>query len=163
MKTLSVIKMSDQKLFAFTSIFIIWDLILLSIWQASDPLIASDVSVMVNDRVHLYRHCQSSGANSTGMRIALVLAITKGALIIFGALMSFATRRVSTTFNESKQIAITIYNIIFASVVIIPITLWMNAIGDTLILLESFLLLWIAIVSWGILFVPKLTRREREQ
>lgn len=98
MKTLSVVKMSDRKLFAFTSIFIIWDLLLLSIWQGTDPLIASDVSVTVNDRIHLYHHCQLSSSNSTGMRIGLVLSITKGALILFGALMGFATRRVSTTY-----------------------------------------------------------------
>ena len=76
---------------------------------------------------------------------------------MFGALMAFTTRRVSSTFNESQGISLAIYNLLFTVGIISPIILVISAVGDVLTLLLVFALLWIAYFTAGILFVPKLT------
>jgi hypothetical protein len=60
-----------------------------------------------------------------------------------GALLAFNTRSVSANYNESKAIAWSLYNFMFAVGIISPILVVVGAMGDTLVLLLAFLLLWL--------------------
>jgi len=85
-----------------------------------------------------------------------VLAAEKAFLLLFGTAMSFGTRKVSSTFNESHSVAWSIYNVIFATIVIIPIIAFVGALGDMMLLLELFLIIWIALCTWGFVFSTKI-------
>src|SRR4051812_30283214 len=69
-----------------------------------------ELAVPHNRRVHL------CGPPKTDAIVAL--AVINGLLLLFGAAMSFLTRSVTEMFNESRQIAATIYNVLFTCFVV---------------------------------------------
>jgi hypothetical protein len=79
----------------------------------------------------------------------------KGLILLFGAMMSFSTRSVSENFNESKPIALAIYNVLFTSCIIVPIALLTQSDGRTLYLLAIFGVYWITFCTLVIIFAPK--------
>ena len=72
-----------------------------------------------------------------------------------GVLLAFATRGVSDEFNESKCIALAIYNLVSVLLIILPILVVIQAVGDTQVILLLFLIVWIATFTLGALFVTK--------
>jgi hypothetical protein len=99
-------------------------------------------------------HCAM--VDSAGSAFIAVEASMKGLLLFFGCLMGFSTRKVSESFNESQTIAWAIYNVVFSGLVVGAILLFLDTLGDTLIWLVLFLLLWVAVGTWLLVFVPKL-------
>ena len=79
----------------------------------------------------------------------------KGLMLLFGAIMSFSTRSVSENFNESRPIALSIYNVLFTCCLIIPIALLTSNDGRTLYLLAIFAIYWVTLSTLAIIFVPK--------
>jgi hypothetical protein len=106
-RRLDVIKLPDSKLALLVALLVAFDLLILSLWTGMAPLSAAVQSVISGNSVTDYLQCTASAA---GGNFAIIVVTTKAALLVFGALMAFGTRRVTTTFNESKQIAWAIYN-----------------------------------------------------
>ena len=153
-KKLSVVKVSNRKLAAMVSALVLIDIILMSIWQAVSPL-GPKLTVVTSGSPpvdHDYTQCSVSG---DGLTFLIIEAVSKGALLLYGALLAFSTRRVSDNFNESQSIAWAIYNVVFSVGIVTPIIIFIGATGDILILLMTFVMGWIAYFTASILVVPK--------
>ena len=61
--------------------------------------------------------------------------------------MAFSTRHVSSSFNESNAIALTIYNVVFSVGIVVPIVLLISALVDILLVLQLFMLFWVGYFS----------------
>jgi hypothetical protein len=74
----------------------------------------------VNGEKHLI--CDTGGfTGPPGGYIFFAIFVFYTALIaLFGAFLSVVTRKVPTLFNESKLVAISIYNLFFVAIIIIP-------------------------------------------
>ena len=158
-KKLSVVQISNKKLMVIVLSILAIDAILMAIWQGMGPL--QPIITTINSTssagkliINQYTQCGVAPGNAT--TLFAVICVEKGVLFLFGALMAFSTRRVSSTFNESQGISLSIYNVCFTIGIISPIIIVISAVGDVLILLLVFALLWIAYFTGGILFVPKL-------
>ena len=158
-KKLSVVQISNRKLLLIVLAIVLVDVILMVAWEAVGAL--SPITTTINSTnssgnlvINEYDQC-GVGAGSA-KNLFVLLCVEKGLLFVFGALMAFTTRRVSSTFNESQGISLSIYNLLFTVGIISPIILVISAVGDVLTLLLVFALLWIAYFTAGILFVPKL-------
>jgi len=91
-----------------------------------------------------------------GETYLIILGVVKGCALLFGTVMSFSTRKVSSTFNESSSVGWSIYNAIFACIVVIAIVAFVGANGDTLVLMEMFLVFWVAYSTWSFIFGTKI-------
>jgi hypothetical protein len=83
-------------------------------------------------------------------------AVVKAAWLLVGVLLVFSTRDVSESFNESKAIALAIYNAVVALGLIAALLELVNGVGDTRSMLLLFGLAWVAYFTLGVLTVPKL-------
>lgn len=154
-KKLNVIKISNRKLSTMVVFLISVEILILAIWQAVGPLQPMTTIQTTGSPVsqHQYTQC---GTTSDGSRFLIVIGVTKGALLLYGALLAFSTRRVTDHFNESQSIAWAIYNVVFSVGITIPIIVFVGAIGDVIVLLVLFLILWISYFTALIIIVPKL-------
>jgi len=153
-RKLSVVKISNRKLMFIIGTLLSMEIIILIIWQALSPLqpyITSTIEGSAS-RVHNYNQC---GVEDVGTSMFAIVAVEKGLLLLFGALMAFSTRRVSSQFNESSQVALAIYNVVFSIGIIAPIIFVIGATGDVLVALLLFVLLWISFFTACILVIPK--------
>ena len=155
-KKLSVIKISNRKLAVLVYAILLFDLVLMSVWQALSPMQPYTTIVYTGSDPVVQNNYSQCGVEGDGRTILALVAVSKGVLLLFGALMAFTTRKVSSTFNESSGIALAIYNVLFSIGIIAPIILVISAIGDVLVLLLLFLGLWVSCFTAAILFVPKL-------
>ena len=154
-KRLSVVKISNRRLGLLVVLLMFEELVLMSVWQAVGPLhpVLTAQWTGSPSAEHDYTQCGVSGAGAHALTYA---AATKAVLLGFGALMAFSTRKVSSTFNESSVIAMTIYNVAFSVGIIVPIIVVIGAVGDVLSLLLLFLVLWVSFCTLALLIVPKL-------
>ena len=161
-KKLSVVQITNRRLLLVVGAILVVDVVLLAVWQAFGSLSALTRTVTstsgTDSTVVLNEYTQCGVASGTAQSAFVVMCIETGLLFVFGALMAFTTRRVSSTFNESSGISLSIYNVCFTVGIITPIILVVSAVGDVLTLLLIFALLWIAYFTTGILFIPKLMK-----
>jgi len=153
-RKLSVVKISNRKLMLIIGGLLTMEIVIMIVWQILSPIQPYISSTMEGSpsRQHDYEQC---GVRNNGSSMFAVAAVEKGLLLVFGALMAFSTRKVSSQFNESSQIALAIYNVVFSIGIIAPIIFVINATGDILIALLLFVLLWIAFFTASILVIPK--------
>ena len=154
-KKLNVVKISNSKLAIIVSVMLLIDVILLSIWQGESPM-QPIVSTQVSGNpsvTHDYKQCSFNGS---GVNFFLAAVVSKCAMLVYGAMLAFSTRRVTSRFNESQVIAWSIYNVVFTIGIITPILLLIDAVGDVLLILLLFLILWISFFTGIILVLPKI-------
>ena len=166
-KKLSVVQISNRRLLLIVAAILTVQVVLLAVWQGLGSLSANSTIQTSSSgatssggtgtlTIHEYVQCGvDEGQAKSGF---IVVCVETGLLFVFGALMAFTTRRVTSTFNESSGISLSIYNTCFTVGIITPIILVIQATGDVLTLLLTFALLWIAYFTAGILFVPKLMK-----
>jgi hypothetical protein len=151
-----VVKIHNQQLLVIVLGQVIGDALLLTVWQILSPLQPTTSVQDLGSKpvvVHQYTQCGLSG---TGAQLFAAVCIFKGLLLLFGALMAFSVRKVASSFNESNSIAMAIYNVVFSVGVVVPIALVIGAVGDVLVLLQLFLLLWVTWFALIAMTVPKL-------
>ena len=152
-KQLKIVKLTDLRLLSYMGVLLLFDIVVMSAWQSSAPLqpLTTHVYSGVNDRQYL--QCNLTGGGAT---YVVIIGIEKAMLLLFGCVMSFSTRKVSGTFNESTSVAWSIYNTILATVIVIPIIVFVHALGDTLIILVLIMILWIGVSIYGFIIGTKL-------
>ena len=155
---LKVVRLTNNRLFAAVCALVALDVAMLSGWQAVAPMDAvttARFSSEDGDRVGetVYTQCSYTGA---AQKFFIGEVVVKTLLLIAGVLLAFSTRQVTEAFNESKSIGFAIYNIVVAIALIAPIIVTVDAIGDTLVILVAFCLLWISCFTLAVLFMPKL-------
>ena len=154
-RKLSVVKISNGKLMAIVVVLFVVELLLMALWQGISPLQPHlTVASQGNPTVYTnYVQCSTQGAGSS---MLAVIGVEKGLLFLFGALMAFSTRKVSSQFNESSQIALSIYNAVFMTAICGVIAYVVSAMGDVLVGLILFVALWVGLLTAGLLIVPKI-------
>jgi hypothetical protein len=154
-KHLRVVKITNRKLFGMLAAIFATDIILLAAWQgASNSLHPVTIEQRKNDNYDSYTHCLCD--LNTALPFIVLLGGFKAALILFGAVMAFSTRKVETTFNESKSMAWAIYNLIMAVIIMCLLLAVTQAVGDLQIILIEVIYFWIIICTFMLIFLPKL-------
>ena len=117
---------SDLELFIFWGLLIIPGLIILVVWT----IVATPNAVMMNVDGEDHLVCESDGFTGPvgGIVFFFIFLAYCAFLLIFSGFISIVTRSVPSLFNESKLIAISIYNLVFLSVVVIPVVIVLNRI-----------------------------------
>ena len=117
---------SDLELIIFWGLLIIPGVIILVVWT----IVATPDAVMMNVAGEDHLVCQAEGfTGPIGGIVFFFIFLTYCAfLLIFSGFISIVTRSVPSLFNESKLIAVSIYNLVFLSVVVIPVVIVLNRI-----------------------------------
>ena len=155
---LTVVKISNRRLAVLIAGLVAVELILLAVWQGVTPLQPLTITRTSGypPRAHDYTQC-SVDSGGGGMTLFVLLCCVHGVLLLWGALMSFSTRRVSEAFSESAGIAWSIYNVVLSAGVLVPVVLVIDAVGDTVVLLLTLGLLYIGAFTLTTIFLPRLT------
>ena len=162
-KKLSVVQLSNRKLMLIVLAILAVEAVLMAVWQGVGPIAPLTINVTstaLNSAGHniINQYTQCGVPAGSSMSMFAVICVEKGMLFVFGALMAFTTRKVSSTFNESQGISLSIYNVCFTIGIISPIiTRHQCCRRRPHPVAEVFALLWIAYFTGGILFVPKLS------
>lgn len=151
-KKLSVVKISNHKLMVIVLALFAVEAILMIVWQAVAPLEPLLSDELQNGRQHQYMQCSAEGTSGSFL---VVVAIEKGFLLLGGALLGFSTRKVSSQFNESAFIAVSIYNTVFSIGVIGGIMGAIDMNGDARAALMLVAVLWISFFTGAVLVLPK--------
>lgn len=153
-KHLKIVKITNAHLSLLVCALVLYDILLLSIWQGISPFSPQRDEKLVGGRTHVITSC--GVAQTSGLALIGILAATKACLIFLCSLMSFATRNVTSSFNESQQIGWAVYNCVFAALIVAAIIVFIGAIEDTLIIIVMIAILWINTGVWACIFVPKI-------
>jgi len=136
-------------LMIFAVMFI--DAIVIIIWQAAFPIYAIRISPDVSRRSQDYLLCGSqvladpsvTASDKVQTAFFATLGALKAILLIIAVVLSILVRKQPSEFNESRTIALSIYNISFCLVCILAIWLAIPDNSYTLkYILRSFIVLW---------------------
>jgi hypothetical protein len=130
--------MRDWKLLIFVGFLVLPVIILLVLWTG---LATPGAELTKQNDEHEHFVCVTGGvAGNAGSYtfFALIVAYI-GLILLFGTFLSVVTRNVVSTFNESRLIAVSIYNLVFLGVVVIPIYFVLQSSGP--------LVAWVIIVT----------------
>ena len=154
-KKLKVVKITNTSLLQGLAAIVLLDVIYLSVWQGVAPMSSVITMQLESDqREHSYQQCSFS-ATDTSTHFFVASVVIKAAWLCVGVLLAFSTRSVTDQFNESKSIALAIYNVVFAVGLIAPLTALIAAQGDVRVILLLFCLLWVSYFTLGLLAFPK--------
>lgn len=159
-RRIKVVKISNKKLLILVSIIIATQILLLAIWQGIGPwqvvTISEEVPYGDATRTKLYTQCSIGQGNSSSTAMLIVNSLFVGGMLVWGARLALATRQVNSTFNESSQIAIALYNLIFTAAILALIVELVGAIGTSMHVLLLMALLWVALATLVLLFALKI-------
>ncbi|ESP00240.1 hypothetical protein LOTGIDRAFT_141127 [Lottia gigantea] len=149
------------------SIFLALDVAILTIWQIMDPLQRKlEFFPLENPRntdediklLPQLEHCYSE-------HLSIWLGVLfgyKSILLIFGIFLSYELRSVKLKqVNDSKFVAMGIYNVVVMCVITAPITLIIGHQQDATFAFISLAIVLCSFLSMGLLFVPKMVEVKR--
>lgn len=139
----------DSQLFLMVGVFLLIDVIILMIWQLSDPLRHRRIDI---DTSHYIFICDCEYFEVW----FAILLVYKGIIILFGTFLSWQTRKVTIpALNDSKLIGICVYNTTVLCVVGLCVSLASPHEIVFQYLLASAIMIYCATVTLVIIFVPK--------
>ena len=147
----------DHFVFIIYILIMIPSILILFLWT----LISTPTAHLKKIGDHNYDHyiCDTGGFTGPpgGLIFFFIFVSYSAILLLFGALISFAIRKVSNSFNESKLIAISIYNILILSIFIIPIFMVLLTFNPFIgWVIRSLAILYAFTTTLVLLFIPKL-------
>lgn len=160
-RRLKVVKLTNRRMLAAVLACVVADVVCMVIWQA----VAAPSTVVLTRQETVYTAgesveqqydyvvCAFEGQSADFMR---AIGAAKMASLVLGVMLAFSTRQVTSQFNESKLISLTIYNIVFAIGVIVPIYFVVDAVGDVNVILLLFCIGEILYFTLAALTIPKL-------
>merc|ERR1712232_1320949 len=115
------LRISDLELLVLWSIVMIPGILIVILWT----IISTPTAKMEERDGEDHYVCTTGGFTGEpgGLVFFFILVGYEAIVLLFGAFLSVVTRKVPMFFNESKLIAISIYNLGFLSVVVIPVFL----------------------------------------
>jgi len=113
------ITISDGMLFLFWIAIMIPAVLIIVIWS----IVSTPTAKMKNFDGEDHYVCATGGftGDPGGIIFFFIFVAYAFMVLLFGAFLSIVTRKVPSVFNESKLLAISIYNLGFLAVVIIPV------------------------------------------
>ncbi|XP_072030589.1 gamma-aminobutyric acid type B receptor subunit 2-like [Amphiura filiformis] len=160
-KTAKRIIITDKDLFLLVLILLIIDVAVLTIWQIVDPLSVEvqdlpiqDDPAVPNQRISRYiEECSCSYM----LYWLLTLCGYKGLLLIFGAFLAWEIRKVKIgALNDSKLIAISIYNVTILCIVGVAVSFLVADDPAVLHTFTSSIVVFCTSITLLIVFLPKM-------
>jgi len=146
---------SDKLLVLFYIIMVIPAIIILILWTA----ISTPTASMEERDGEEHYVCNTGGVTGEpgGLVFFFILVGYEAVVLLFGAFLSIMTRKVPTFFNESKLIAISIYNLGFLAVVVIPVFLILQQFNPFAAwIIRTAAILYAFTATLWIQFIPKI-------
>ena len=146
---------TDFELLVLWFIMILPGIIILSLWT----LISTPTTHMKSFDGEEHFVCDTGGFTGTpgGYVFFFIFVGYSAIILLFGAFLSKVTRDVPALFNESKLISISIYHLVFLSIVIIPIVIVLNDIDPFISwIIRTTGILYAFTATLWIQFVPKI-------
>jgi len=109
-------------------IYMVVEVIILVIWSAIDRPKAK-YEKMIDNSYEL--QCRTEHATFWAIFLG-----TKGAWLIFGAMLSILTRSLAQQFNKSKNIAFSIYNIAALLIIAVPLAIMLQNVSGGVIIIQ---------------------------
>lgn len=151
-------RVTDQHLIQPIALLVLIMLILHIIWITVQPQTIHHTTVP-NNSVLTYPHC--SGINSQYWVGAFLL--TGACMLFYGVYIAHAARAVPTQFNESKLLALCIYQISLLSIIIVPLLYMLHdSAPDSInlqIIIQAVVIIYATMVNVALIVAPKLYYR----
>jgi len=149
----------DSFLFGIVGVMVLFDIIVLSTWQETDPLRLEPVAELVKSQNGERVRWVQLSCGSTHRAIFLVVLCVEKCLILFvGAYIAFRVRHVSIPeLNDSKWIGFSIYNVTVLFLLMSPIFFLQSSVSRVVALVVvgiSILMMAYSVLS--LLFLPKI-------
>lgn len=150
--SLKMIKLTNMYLLRIMAVALTIEIVVLAVWSGAFTPQMETVVLDENRPVLNYRTCTTENS----MPFAIVLIIYKAILILAGVVLGFWSRKIRSEYNESKFILIAMYNITFATLILL--VLFAIGISDRYIdfLIRSIAILWGVTATLCILLIPKI-------
>ena len=144
------------------------DLLLIGLWQSTSPLRPQEFSRSTSLSQDVFTHCSIDTSNSAAWAFVVVILISKGALILVGAILALygSMQRLSNDAHLSRRRSFvatltakrqrrSLYLLVAVSVVIFASLVATSAVQSTLILLIALFLILNVAGSWALIFFPR--------
>ncbi len=150
--SLKMIKLTNMYLLRIMAVALTIEMVVLAVWSGAFTPEMETVVVDENRPILNYRTCSTDNS----LPFAIVLIIYKAFLILAGVILGFWSRKIRSEYNESKFILIAMYNITFATLILL--VLFAIGITDRYIdfLIRSIAILWGVTATLCILLIPKI-------
>jgi hypothetical protein len=114
-------RISDLDLLVLWFAMILPSLVILVVWT----IVSTPTATMEDSGGEEHYVCTTGGFTGKpgGLIFFFILVGYIAIVLMFGVILSILTRKVPTMFNESKLLAISIYNLVFFGCVIIPVVM----------------------------------------
>jgi hypothetical protein len=159
-RSLRVVKMKDKEMLLAIAAFVAIDCVINAVWMGTAGMMAKEV--VVDPIRPKYNHLDCDYSDTAALGAVYAHVALKGGMLIVGALLAVAVRAVPSAFNESVSLGVAIYNSTICLCFVLPVL----AVGlggrDTTYLLRSGAVMFIAMTTVGILYVPKLMLIRRQ-
>ena len=87
----------------------------------------------------------------------------KGLLLIFGLFLAYETRSLKVRhINDSRLVAMSIYNVAVLCLITTPVTLVISSQQDALFAFVSLAIIFSSMITMGLVFVPKIVEVVKE-
>ena len=146
---------TDFELFIFWFIMIVPAVFILFLWT----LVSTPTTVLksIDGEKHLV--CDTGGFTGPpgGYVFFFILVGYEGFVLLIGGFLSIATRKVPSLYNESNLIAICIYNLVFLSVIVIPVVIVLNTMDPFVSwIIRTLGILYAFTATLWLQFIPKI-------
>jgi len=141
-KTMVVQPISDTKLLYRLSALIFFDATLFLIWGLITP-----IHILASGQ----RECVSDGDTA----FISILIVVKGILLAFGCYVTFQVRQIPSNWNESRYIAVSIYNVVVLSFVYVIINYAISIPISSFTIAQAVFILVGTTITLCSMFIPK--------
>eukprot|EP00455_Lapot_gusevi_P018022 TRINITY_DN1975_c0_g1_i32.p1 TRINITY_DN1975_c0_g1~~TRINITY_DN1975_c0_g1_i32.p1 ORF type:complete len:715 (-),score=105.34 TRINITY_DN1975_c0_g1_i32:448-2592(-) len=148
---LLTVRLSNSMLFSQIGVILLIEWILLAVFTARAPYVVRAYDDPISPLTKYYQQCNS---NDRTVYTAL-LYVFNSCLVAYGAYLAFRTRHVHVEFNESAYIAASLYNVLFVSVIVVPVVAALGLSPSSAFILKAVGVICATCISTGILFIPK--------
>jgi len=148
---LSKVRLRDIDILPVVLVVVGLALVILVVWTAVEMPTPTPTKDGVGDDEYIVV-CNSS---NNGLAFFITTVCYFGVLLLVACLLGFKTRKAGEAFNESKLVALSVYNLAFCSVLLVVVVLVLND-PDARFILVCVAVLIGVFFTVAILFVPKI-------
>jgi len=148
-------RITNFELFALWTVVMIPAVLILLIWT----IISTPTAKLEEWNGEEHYVCTTGGFTGTpgGLVFFFIFVGYSGIVLLLGAVISFLIRNVPSLFNETKLLTFSIYNLLFLSVLIIPVFLVLQPINPFVAwILRTCAVLYAFTATMALQFLPKL-------
>ncbi|RDD36470.1 Gamma-aminobutyric acid type B receptor subunit 2 [Trichoplax sp. H2] len=158
-KTKIRLVIKDIHLLTRVTELLIVDIIILTLWSVIDPVSTTEIdvgTVVKNEKQIIRNRIQVCTSNYSIVWLIIIL-VFKSVMLMYGVSLAWRTRKVLIqTFNDSRSLAVTIYNILVLSSTGVIVGMLSNNIYNVGFALKSTFIILCTTSSVCLVFIPKL-------